>query len=127
MANGAKLYDTLYGLDYTERQKITDKLESLDYFDKYADGENIENMMYVIQYAIDNDINPSQFGGKVEMLTAVQEWLEKNDIKAKEAQARLDRVQKAEEKKEQLEKFREQQRRDLMMHSQHSSLLFPKQ
>jgi hypothetical protein len=126
MSSGDKLYDTLYGLDSKERQKIADKLEDLDYFDKYANGEAIENMMYVIQYAIDNDVNPNQFGGKAEMLAYVQNWLEENDIRAKETQARLDRAQKAREKEEQLKKFREQQRQDLMQHSQHSSLLFPK-
>ena len=125
MSSGDKLYDTMYGLDSEQRENIVNKLEDLDYFDKYANGEAIEDMLFVVQYAIDNDVNPRDFGGKSEMLAYVQNYIEENDIKGKLNQARLDREKRAEEREKQLKAFKEQQRQDLMQHSQHSSLLFP--
>mgnify|MGYP007020040899 CR=1 FL=1 len=47
-----------------------------DYFNEYSDGEKIESMVNIVKYAVDNNLNPSDFGGKDKMLAAVQTLLQ---------------------------------------------------
>jgi hypothetical protein len=104
MSSGDKLYDTMYGLDFENRKKIVDRLENLDYFDKYANGENVEAMVNIVNYAVDNNLNPSDFGGKDKMLAAVQTLLQSDsyneELKNRQIQAEMKQEEKERREKE---------------------------
>ncbi len=103
MSNGVKLYNTLYGLDLSTREKLDARLEELDYFNEYADGEKIESMVNIVKYAVDSNLNPSDFGGKDKMLAAVQTLLQ-SDSYNEELGNRQIQAQKQQEEKERQEK-----------------------
>ena len=118
-SNGVKLYDSYYALDDDERLEIDSQLETHDYFSRYANEEAIENVINVVRFAVANNMNPTDYDSKAQMLSAAQGFMEKYGIQEqKERQEALDKKREEEDAERADKLLRESARRT-------SSLLFP--
>lgn len=118
-SNGVKLYDSYYALDDDERLEIDSQLETHDYFSRYANEEAIENVINVVRFAVANNMNPTDYDSKAQMLSAAQGFMEKYGIQEQqERQEALDKKREEEDAERADKLLRESARRT-------SSLLFP--